>query len=232
MNYLQLCQTVKREAGITGAVPTTMTGQVEEMLRVGQWVNAAWQDIQTLHDQWEFMRSSFSFNTVAQTGSYAYGSAVDTSTGLAISNFGNWKRDSFRKYLVVSGSSSEMYLPYLDYKTFRDMYLFGAQRTNYAPPAVFTIDPQKRIALGNSPDTIYNVNGEYWTGPTTLALDADVPTMPSQFHMAIVWKALAHYGMYEAAAEAVTRGKDEYPRWLSRLEADQMPKITWGEPLA
>jgi hypothetical protein len=223
---------VKREAGITGAIPSTMQNQVEEMNRVGQWVNSAWQDIQTLNEQWEWMRHGFTFNTVANTGSYAYTSATDNDTSLAISNFANWKRDSFRKYLTVNGVAGEMILPFLNYNQFRDMYLFGNMRTLYAPPAVFTVDPQKKIVLGNAPDTVYTINGEYWRGPTTLSADTDTPDMPSQFHMAIVWKALAHYGLYEAAAEAVSRARDEYPRWLARLELDQLPQITFGNPLA
>lgn len=232
MNYLQLCAYVKREAGITGAVPTTMQNQAEELSRVGQWVQAAWADIQTLHDQWEWMRHSFHFSTAAQQQSYAYTVVTDDDTSQFISNFANWKRDSFRKYLVSVGQSGEMILPFEDYNRFRDMYLFGTQRTNYASPAVFTVDPQKRILLGNSPDAVYYVNGEYWRGPTTLSADTDTPDMPSQFHMAIVWRALGHYGMYEAAPEAVQRAQAEYPKWLMRLEADQLPKISWGAPLA
>lgn len=232
MNYLQLVNYVKREAGITGAAPSTLQNQVEEINRVSQWVQAAWNDLQTMHDSWEWMRHGFTLSTTAQTGSYAYSKCTDVDTTVAISNFANWKKDSFRKYLAVNGAAGEMILPYLNYNQFRDMYLFGNQRTNYAPPAVFTVDPQKNIVLGNSPDAVYVINGEYWRGPTTLSADTDTPDMPTQFHMAIVWKALAHYGMYEAASEAVARAKDEYPRWLARLELDQLPQITWGNPLA
>jgi hypothetical protein len=232
MNRLQLANYVKREAGITGSVLTTTIGQAEEINRVLQWIDSAWLDLQTLHDQWEWMRHPFHFTTTAQQQSYAYTAITDDDTTQAISNFANWKRDSFRKYLVSVGSSGEMILPFEDYNRFRDMYLFGTQRTNYASPAVFTVDPQKKILLGNSPNDAYYINGEYWRGPTTLSADTDTPDMPSQFHMAIVWKALAHYGMYESAPEAVTRAQAEYPKWLMRLEADQLPKITFGAPLA
>ena len=228
--FLQLVQTVKREGGITGSVPASLQNQVEEMNRVAGWVNSAWSDIQTLHTEWEWMRLPVSFTTVAQKGTYTPVQAGVVSAGA--SNLANWKRNSFRKYPTSIGVSGEMILPFLDYDTFRDMYLFGIQRTNYAPPVVFTVDPQKNFLLGNVPDATYVINGEYYSLPQTLVLDADTPQMPSQFHEAIVWKALAHYGMYEAASEAVQRGKEEYKNFLRRLEADQLPKITWGLPLA
>lgn len=233
MNFLQLVQMTKREAGITGAAPATLANQVEEINRVSGWVASAWMDIQTMHTEWEFMRGLFSFNSTAQQGQYTPVQAgVTLAASPTVSSLGNWKRDSFRKYLVANGVSNETILPYLPYSTFRDMYLFGTQRTNYAPPVVFTIDPVKNLILGNSPDAVYNINGEFYSKPVTLAIDADTPSMPSEFHLAIVWKAITHYGMFEAASEALARGEKEYPKWLNRLVADQLPTITFGAPLA
>ncbi len=233
MNLIQLVQMVKREAGASGAVPTTVLNQVEEINRLVGWINAAWLDIQSLHADWDWMRTAFSFSTVAGQGVYSPVQAGAVLPGApAVSNLGNWKRDSLRKYLIANGPSGEMILPFIPYGTFRDMYLFGSMRTTYSTPAAFTLDPQKYLLLGNAPDAIYNVNGEYYGLPTALALDADVPAMPSQFHMAIVWKALAHYGMFEAASEVVTRGEAEYKKFKLRIEADQLPRITFGAPLA
>lgn len=233
MNFLELVSAAKREGGIPGPTLATVLNQPEEITRVAGWVNAAWHDIQTLHNEWEFMRGSFSFNTTAGQGTYTPVQAgVFVPGSPTTPNLAQWKKDSFRKYLVANGVLAEQYLPYLDYNTFRNMYLFGQMRTTQAPPVTFTVSPQKNILLGNIPDDVYNINGEYYSAPIALALDADVPSMPTQFHMAIVWKALAHYGMYEAASEAVTRGEREYSRLLSRLEADQLPTITFGAPLA
>jgi hypothetical protein len=233
MNLLQLVQAAKREAGISGANPVTVQNPVEEVARVVGWVNAAWLDIQTLHNEWEFMRGSFSFNTVAGQGEYTPVQAgVYLPATPTVSNLGSWKKDSFRKYLDSNGSATEAYLPFLEYNTFRNMYLFGAMRTQRTAPATFSVNPGKNLVIGNLPDDVYNINGEYFAMPGAMALDVDTPNMPAQFHMAIVWKALAHYGMYEAASEAVQKGEREYSRLLSRLEADQLPMITFGAPLA
>lgn len=233
MNFLQLVQMTKREAGISGTMPATVQNPVEEIARVAGWVNAAWIDIQTLHTEWEFMRTPFSFNTVVGQGQYTpiQANAV-AAVRPGVSDLGSWKLDSFRRYLLSGGVAGEQYLPYLGYNTFRNMYLFGQMRTTQAPPVTFTVDPTKNLILGNVPDAIYNINGEYYAIPYSLVADADEPDMPSQFHTAIVWKAIAHYGMYEAAGEAVQRGEKEYSAMLSRLEADQLPQITFGAPLA
>lgn len=232
MTLLQLAQMVKREAGITGSALTTVQSPVEEIARVVASISFAWTELQNLHEDWMWMRHGFYFNTVAQIQSYGYAQCTDVDTNLPISNFANWKTDSFRKYPVSTGPSGEMILPYWEYDSFRDLYLFGTQRTNYAPPVVFTVNPQKSILLGNAPDAIYNVNGEYFRGSYGLSLDNDTPDMPPQYHEMLGWKALEAYGLYESAPEAVLKGQTHYKGFLSRLEADQLPKISWGAPLA
>ena len=230
MNFLQMVQMVKREGGISGAVPSTVLNQVEEINRIAGWVNSAWMDIQVMHENWEWMRKPVSFNTTAYKNSYTPIEAGIVLNG--VSNLGNWRRPSFRRYLLANGVSGEQILPFLSYNEFRDLYLYGVMRLNVANPVVFSIDPMKNLLLGNSPNDVYVINGEYWTQPTQFVLDVDAPTMPPQFHLAIVWRALGFYGMYEAAGEAVSRGKEEFTRYASRLELDQLPRIIFGEPLA
>jgi hypothetical protein len=50
--------------------------------------------------------------------------------------------------------------------------------------------------------------------------------------MLIVWKALESYALHESAQEVLTRALREGTRLMSRLEADQLPEITYGPPLA
>ena len=80
------------------------------------------------------------------------------------------------------------------------------------------------------PDAVYTVNGEYYMDMQTMTLDADIPILPD-YHMAIVWKALMYYGAFEGAPEVYAHGQEQYEKLLSKLEINQLEKMTYGPPL-
>ena len=225
LSFLQMVKRLRQESATSGSDPVTTVLQTGDIKRLVDWVSTAWMDIQTEKNDWFFMRQPISFNTVAGQSSY-------TSAQTGTTSFGNYKRDSFRQYLVSSGFGSEQRLNFMPYDTFRDMYQYATMRTTTQMPVIFTIDPSKNFLLGPIPNDIYTVNGEGYAMPTEMTLDTDRPTMPSQYHMAIVWRALMYYGQYEAASDAYSHGQNEYRRLMNKLYIDQMPDIIFGAPLA
>lgn len=228
MNFLSLVQRLRSEAGVSGADPTTCQGQTGETLRLVRWINEAWFDIQNVHHDWFFLRGSFTFNTNTVAAQQSY-----TPAQCGITNFGEWKKDSARIYAIGMGVSNEMILPYIGWDEFRNLYLYGNMRLTTQRPVLYTIDPQYNFVLGATPDTSgYTVDGEYFAVASYMVNDTDIPIMPAQFHMAIVWRALMAYGLYEGASEAVDRGTAEFKTLMLRLQGRQLPTIVWGEPLA
>ena len=90
MNYLQLVNRARVECGVSGGDLATTAGATGENARFTNWANTAYIDIQTAREDWDFLRGTFDFQTVAQQQNYS-----PTDAGVA-SDFGNWKRDSFR----------------------------------------------------------------------------------------------------------------------------------------
>ncbi len=216
MNFLQLANRLKLECGVSGNDMTTVISQPAEFNRLVTWINAAWLDIQSMREDWQWMRASATFNTV--TGKSTY-SIADTG----VSNFGSWYRDTFRNYVTATGLSSEMTMDYVDYEYWRDTYLFGANRNTTSQPNVITITPDKSIGLGPVPIIGYTVTGDYFKVATSLALDTDTPLLPAQFHMAIVYRAMMSYGAYEAASEVYQRGESEFSKQMRRAMYNQLP---------
>lgn len=226
--FLQLVQRLRSEAGVSGADPVTCQNQTGETMRLVRWINDAWLDVQNKHWDWFFLRTTFAFQTNTVTNQQLYTPAQCNTT-----NFGNWKRDSMRIYTTALGYPNEMILPFTDYTEFRNLYMYGSNRTNYMRPSIYSIDPQKNIVLGGPPDLVgYTIDGEYYQVATYLQNDTDIPILPPQYQMIIVWKALQYYGQYEGAGDALERGKQEFDRIMLLLEKDQMPHIRFGEPLA
>lgn len=189
-----------------------------------EWFNSAWMDIQGYHQDWGWLRTSTSFVCVSGQASY-------TPTQAGATNFGMWVRDSFRNYPTATGTPAEIRMNFMEYEYWRDLYQFGSNRTSTSQPAYFTITPAKSIGLGPVPTGDYTVTAEYFTMPTELSASTDTPSLPTQYHMAIVYRAMMMYGAYESAQEVYQRGEIEFKRLLRRMENDYMPEVTFGGPL-
>jgi hypothetical protein len=220
MNYLQLVRRLQVEAGASGVSIPTVIGLGGEAARLATWINAAWVDVQNENLDWDWMRSSFSFPTINAQASY-------TPIECGVTDFGSWKRDTFRSYNTAVGLDSEQYINHIDYDDWRNMYLFGNNRTVYSEPIEFAIRPQDNaLCLGFIPNGQYTIVGDYFKVASELVNDADIPNLPVKYHMVIVYRALEMYGMYEAAQDAVMRGKTEYRKLSQKMYNDQMPEIT------
>ncbi len=228
--FLQLCAKLRQETTDSGTGPTTVVGQTGELARFVSWVCDSYTELQQDRDDWLFLRKSFTVNTVAGTGEYAYGACTDTATSALISRFSRWYRDTLRCYLSSAGVASEYRLIPLEWDVFRRLYRSGPQTDGQ--PVYVSFDPTDRIALGPEPSAVYVVTGDCQKGPQTLALDADEPEMPSRFHNLIVYEAMIRYGFNRVAPEALQFAQAEGSRLRGALELSQLPRMSVGEPLA
>ena len=225
MNLLQLVNQTRVECGVSGPTLASAQNLTGESARILAWVQQAWIDVQTSKEDWLFLREPFEFNTVAQQWEY-------TPANAGLTNFGNWKRDSFRASSVNNLYRDEQLMNYMDWTTYRNLYRYANMRNTLARPVVVSITPNKDLAFGSTPDQIYTINGEYYTQPVSLSADTDIPGIPARFHMIIVYRAMMYYAGYESAPEVLSRGDFEYRRLYSRMEIDQLPTIVSGPPLA
>lgn len=237
MTFKQLVLRLIQEAAISGTL-TTVVGQTGEFKRAVDWVNSAFEELQTAQTNWTWMRSSVlegggvSFATVAGQAVYPLGTIAGT-VGVAADNFGSWIRTTFRGKTTTVGVSDELFLDWVPYDVWRDAYAYGTQQLVQTRQVAIAIAPDNAICLGPYPNALYTITGDYYRAPSLMALDADVPTgLPTQFHMAIVYKALEYYGGYEGAPEALTRGQNNYRRLYRKLSNMRLPEITAGQPLA
>jgi hypothetical protein len=225
VNKLQICQRTARECGVNSINFTTTVGLTGEARRVVDWVDTAYMQLQGMRQDWDWMRASTTFVTVAGQAEYTTAQANTT-------NFGSWKKESFRGYLTATGQSSEFYLPWCDYEYWRDVYQFGSARTSTSQPVEFTITPAKSIGLGPVPLVGYTIEGDYFTCPVEMSSDSDTPSLPTHYHMAIVWLATMLYGEHEAASETFQKGQRNYDPLIRRMEKDRLPPLRKGRPLA
>lgn len=231
MNYLQLVQRLAVECGVTGGGPSSVAGQTGMYAKLVNWINDAYVEIQGMHDNWGWMRQQFQFLTTAGVGDYLPAENVNTLTGQPLTDLRYWWKDTFRCQKQSIGIQDEQWLVEWEYQVFRNTYRFNQQINGR--PVVFAEKPNgKAIMLGQIPDDVYIIRGEYQSLPVSLSVDTDVPAIPTHLRLAIVYKAMQFYGLYEAAAEVIQRGNTEFSRLMNQLEREQLPALYLGDPLA
>jgi len=220
MNRLQLVQRLALEAGASGSITATAS-QTGEAERLVTWVDQAWDDIQRMRVQWQWMRKTAGpANLTQDQSTYAPASAP-----FSLTDFGYWFNGSFRIYKTTV--DNEQILTQYPYERFRDTFIYGTTRSTSGYPIAITVTPAKELQVALQPDdTDYYLTGEYYASPTTLAADGDTPGMPDEFHVMIVWKALTYYGSYESSPEAYTRGMAMYTELMDDLRENQGAEFT------
>jgi hypothetical protein len=222
--FLQLCQRTRQECGISGQGPTSVLSQSGEMKRIVDWVNQSWVEIQNMYENWFWMRDEFQFNTVANVQSY-------TPATAGINQFSAWRSDTLRAYRASEGINDEQYIVEWDYDVFRNTYQIAQQTPGR--PVVYAIRPwDKALMFGSIPDGTYVIKGEYQMAATEMAQNNDVPALPGQFHMLIVYEAMKKYAAYENAPEVMSRAVKSSSDMLDRLLRNQAEEFRLGAPLA
>lgn len=225
MNFLELCQRVRQESGgVAGTGPSTVVNQVGQLKKIVTWTNAAWRELQLMHDDWLWKRKDFTLTLSASDNDY---SADDAS----VTDLGEWDLETFRIYLTSAGISDETFLIRMEYDIWRNVWAIGSQTSSR--PNVVAQKPDLHLGFGPVPDATYTVTGQYLQSTQSMAADADSPTgLPEEFHEIIVYIALRKYAADEAAPEVWTNAKSEYKRMLRALERKQLPKWRTGPAAA
>jgi hypothetical protein len=233
--FLQLVNLARSEAAVAGGDLTTLqSGLTKESQLFKSWVANEWLILQGKHPDWQFLRTTGEFNSVANQAQYTPQQAEATvdGTSATASILADWKRDSFRISTAGNSYADEAIFGFMPWDTFRNMYQYGAMRAARNKPVVFSVDPQKNIWLGATPDQAYTVGYEFYRTPQALSADADTPLMPDRFHSLVAYKALRAYGIYMSAPEVIGRADDKINELYGGLVNDQLPGIVSGPPLA
>lgn len=226
MDYLQLVNRCKRKCAVAGPVLTSLAGQPEEINKLADYINEAWMDLQVSREDWWWMRASATANTVQGQAVYL------PTTDFGLTDFGNWDTDTFRNYVTATGLTSEITMEHIHYDRWRNLYQFGANRFAYTRPVDMTVTPSLAIGVGPVAAAGYTITGDYYRVPSELALVTDTPSMPAQYHMILVYRAMMYYGAAEAATEVYQEGAAEYRRFINWLGMNQADVFEVGGALA
>jgi hypothetical protein len=209
MTFLELCQTVRQEVGVSGTGPTTVLNQEGQLKVIIDFVADSDFQIQILWEDWEFLWAQYS--STLSTGVAAPAVAKPT-------DLGTWDMRSF--YLDYTTSESAFLAP-LSYPDWRSDYRQGVATD--ALPTYVVVQPDKNIFVDAPPDKAYTITADYWKTPTRMAANATVSPIPEQFHRTIVARAKTMWAEREEAPDILIGASAEYADVLDKLESNSLP---------
>lgn len=222
MNFLELCQATARESGTVAGLPsfTTVSNATGRIDKLVNWVRDAWVDIQNERTDWLFLLDYFEKPLVPGQTNYA-----GVSFGLEVARWmcDTCQRRTMTLYDPDIGKSDEGFINQITWPNWQCRYDRGVHDSTR--PQHWAVRPDGTLVIGPTPDKAYILRGEYRRKAQRLAADTDEPIMPSDFHRAIVWRALLNMANSDEAYESLRPLAAQYTAINSALVVDQTPDI-------
>lgn len=185
LTFLQLVQRAHQESGIGGTGPTAVTGQVGRAADFVRWVSEVHEEIQ-LQQYWRFDWVQGVFSLTASKGTYSP-TAAAPDFAIPAPGVRAWAAgDESFLFRPAQGINQRFFIHFVPWDEFKMINI----PVNPGMPTTWTVDPQGNVRYWPQPEQAYTAYHEYWRKPQALALPTDVPRMPEEYHMGIVWRAV------------------------------------------
>ena len=206
MTFLELCQRVRQESGISGDGPVSVLNQKSILEKVVQWVKQADLDIQRLQNDWLFMWRMGSVPLTQDIREYDAVSLMLTGMRALQS-------------LDINGETIQPY-------TWEQFKCKGyAQDDKKGKPTAYTVKPNGLIVFYPTPDQDYTATAEYSLAAQALINDTDNSLIPVEYHDIILHKALMYYASHEEDNSLFQVNSSRYESALSELASEYLPRI-------
>lgn len=204
MTFLELCQECNTYCGFQSSISATATATGLQA-RIVQAVKKADLDIQRERYNWNFLRTSTTFNTSDGTNEY-------TLAALSVTDLGRWKTDK-----ILYDYKPLNYIDY-DYWILKDL-----TATQSGSPGIASVNPATKALLLYPIDGVYSITAHYWKEPQVMTVDASLSDIPQKHHWAIIYKAAASLMAGFGNASVHQDASLEYSKAWGNLMRDENP---------
>lgn len=221
MTYLLLAQRLASECGVgqsaTTDVPTAVTGQVGELKRVCNWIRDSYREIQG-DNLYQFLweRSQ----TVIPAG---------TAISALTTGVTQQRWDTNSAFYLPAGQD-RFYLDYLPWKRF-DATFTDQQIAANSQLKTFSIRPDNFMVVDATVLANTTVVCDRYKNPVDLVASTDIPLLPDDLHMLIVYEAIVRYANFDEAGSLRATSMAMATSMKHMLNERCLPTITLGDPL-
>jgi len=121
---------------------------------------------------------------------------------------------TFKYYKKSEGANWKTPLQYLPYDQFQEK---AADYSDSSDPVYVTTTPKKSLRIWPAPDDDFILVADSFLKPQSMAVNGDIPILPENFHMMIVWKALIDYAGFEESSAIFKFAAIRYDAFYEQL---------------
>lgn len=224
--YLELCQSVRAQAGISGDGPSSVANQTGIMQDVVRWVAEAYAEIQTKYENWNYLHSAYTAEL--QGGQFC----IDPSQLIGEKGTEGIRQittDSFR--VRESTDTPWKVLKYVPWSVWQisPEILKDDKR---AVPEFYTEQPNGKLlfypyqdAATDPLDNIdYPIKFQGYGRPHVMKNNSDIPIFHEQYAELIKLLALMRYAEYYNAMEVYQTADATFRQQIKKMEYSELPR--------
>ena len=200
--FLELAQETRSLSGIGGTGPTDVTTATGIEGRIVSYVKNAWIDIQAHPKKWKWMWGRY----LAPAPGGAPLQTILNTREYVLTDVKNVRVASFRSYLTATGTSDRQRMTWMPWRPFEAST--GIVNENADRPIRVSRDPSGVLHVYPKANDVYSIEFEYFKRAQILAINGDIPELPTDFHQLIVYEALKRFGKAEDAPEIIKLGEE------------------------
>lgn len=205
MDFQELAKETRRLSGVGGTGPANVEIATGMELKIVNYVSNAWIDIQTNPKSWKWMWEDYEVDLQPGPGTQPLQTILNTREYMLV-DVDNTRVETYRSYKTSLGVTDRQWMTWVPWRQFKRRYGVIDETANR--PIQASRKPTGDLVLYPKPDDIYSIEFESFTRPQILVTNVDVPLMPSEFHMLIVYEALKRFGKAENAPEVMKLGEE------------------------
>lgn len=225
MNKLELVQELVSQTGsipVADVTASTLASPSVKLDKIIRYIDRAYNEIQIDQDYWSWMiKDGGVLNTVGGTRYYDVSASIPDYDEIV--PFTSYRS---RRYIWLKESSGDNYPESIIFEPFdRFAGLFDRQ-TEQGKPLNYSIRSNDGfVGFWPIPSREFRIEFRYRRLPDEMTTATDVPIFPARYHMAIVYWALVHYGVYSEAPEKLARAKEQLTNIYQKLLNNSLPDL-------
>lgn len=221
MNFLEIAKRVRQEVGYSGVGPTSVKAQVGVYAKVVDWVKSAAESIHLSREQWRFDWARLVQELVEAKVSYSLADDWDIDVrSLMPGSICIWQ--------TAQGGVGRTWPDEMPWEHFRNLDAASVSGI----PMFFSLSPDHAIHFYPAPMAGLTMALEYYRNPQQLSENADVPRIPVQYHMAIVWSATLMAAEHDENGPLQLSAARKLSILMTQMERTEMPSMVLPEPMA
>jgi len=223
--FLQIAQNVRAQSGISGDGPVNVENQVGIMADVVRWTAEAYNEIQSMYENWNFLHNTYTF--VLQGGHQSYNPSilVGSRGGIGVRTP---TLDTFTIKEILGREQIRLkYMSWAVWQIDNEVLKGKVGKPEWyteAPDGSFYFYPFEEAQADPNDNIDWQISFQGYARPNVMTASTDTPIFDVQYEELIKLKALTRYAEFYNSPEIMQSATKEYQMQIKTMEYSELPR--------